>query len=91
VEFDVFRLGVLHEIEVGVGILAVRSTSPDTRRGLSHFVPDDAEGKQITARVQRFAADLLGRPTGGGAEGNADARDKRLVGIGAIGLRRVRQ
>ena len=53
-----------------------------------HFVEDDAEGKEVAASVEIFAADLLGRHVGDGAESAAGAgemfflRALRCRGIG---------
>ena len=38
------------------------------KRARRHFVEDDAEGKEIAASVEIFAADLFGRHVGDGAE-----------------------
>ncbi len=58
------------------------------KRARRHFVEDDAEGKEIAASVEIFAADLFGRHVGDGAERAAGAgemlfpRTLRCCGVG---------
>ena len=49
-----------------------------------HFVEDNAEGEEVAAGVEEFAAGLLGRHVGDGAEGGAGASE--LVAFGDAGF-----
>ena len=48
-------------------------------RARCHFVEDDAEREEVAARVEVFAADLLGRHVGDGAECAAGAGEMSFV------------